>query len=104
MTRVAPRLARGGRGLARRLRVPSAAFAPTRDEPPRLGGASFGQQRRQVLGRVDVEPEPRQREHARRETALARRRQVAREGRLAERQRHRVGRRQRDAVGAKPGA
>src|SRR5438876_7851284 len=52
-------------------------------------------------GRVDVEPKTRQREDAGSEAVPPRRLEVSLERRLAERQRHRAGRGQRDPVGAR---
>src|SRR5262249_58119592 len=63
------------------------ALAPARDEAVRLGGASLGQERRDVLWCVDVQAEAGQGEDAGSETALARGLQVARARRLAEGQR-----------------
>src|SRR5438105_682088 len=89
-----PRIAR------RRARVEM----PARDEPGAAGRTTFDEECREIVRIVDVESEPGKAQDARREAAGVRGRQMRVERRLAESERQRIRRRERDAVRAEPRA
>ena len=103
-SRAGPRR-RSPRSAAARLSGPRGRGAPRAGKPRRSRALRVAGPRSrssgEVLGRVDVEADPGQLEHARREPGGPRGLQVIVEGGLAELERHRVGRRQERGVGAR---
>src|SRR2546422_10989106 len=85
-------------------RGPRADGRPRADDAGALGGTARGRERRDIFWRVHVEGEAEEDRDPRFEAEGARRREVVLERGLAELERHRVGRRERHAVRAEPGA